>query len=523
MKRCFYILFLQLLFISLKSQQSNSNFGRNYSIFKESQSHVIDNSLHTSVKPYLLSNIDSNLSESNSNWFDRKLNNEYFIQYENKDYSLILNPILDLEVGKEFNSNTIYWKNTRGIIADGKLGNKFSFYSLFLENQSRLPSYVTNTILSKSAWVIPGQGESRWSQDTIFDYAMAEGHLTYQFSSFSSFQFGTGKNFIGDGYRSMILSDNAFNYPFLRIHTKAGIFQYTNLYMQHIDMMSNPSQEYTYDRKYMTLHHLSTNLTNRLNIGIFESVIWSNQRTPEVSGFDIAYLNPIIFLRPVEFSINSSDNVLIGSNLKFKLTNNAHIYAQFIIDEFSLPELTAGNSWWGNKYAYQIGGKSYNSFNIDNFNFQFEHNFARPYMYSHNYVNQNYGHFYQPLSHPLGANFRESLLFIDYKYKKWEVHLQILTARFGDKIKNDSISYGNDIFISNSYRPSDFDIQLFQGNDSRLNYYRLYLSYLLNPRTNLKIESGYIFRKLNDDQIENKTGFIFFALRSDLFNRYYDF
>ena len=248
MKRCFYILFLQLLFISLKSQQSNSNFGRNYSIFKESQSHVIDNSLHTSVKPYLLSNIDSNLSESNSNWFDRKLNNEYFIQYENKDYSLILNPILDLEVGKEFNSNTIYWKNTRGIIADGKLGNKFSFYSLFLENQSRLPSYVTNTILSKSAWVIPGQGESRWSQDTIFDYAMAEGHLTYQFSSFSSFQFGTGKNFIGDGYRSMILSDNAFNYPFLRIHTKAGIFQYTNLYMQHIDMMSNPSQEYTYDR-----------------------------------------------------------------------------------------------------------------------------------------------------------------------------------------------------------------------------------------------------------------------------------
>ena len=100
MKRCFYILFLQLLFISLKSQQSNSNFGRNYSIFKESQSHVIDNSLHTSVKPYLLSNIDSNLSESNSNWFDRKWNNEHFIQYENKDYSLILNPILDLEVGK---------------------------------------------------------------------------------------------------------------------------------------------------------------------------------------------------------------------------------------------------------------------------------------------------------------------------------------------------------------------------------------------------------------------------------------
>ena len=115
-----------------------------------------------------------------------------------------------------------------------------------------------------------------------------------------------------------ILSDIAFNYPYLKIQTRAGIFQYTNLYMEHIDMTSNPSKEFTYDRKYMTLHHLSANISDRLNIGIYESIIWRNNRNPEISGFDIAYLNPIIFLRPVEFSLNSSDNSLMGMNFKFK-------------------------------------------------------------------------------------------------------------------------------------------------------------------------------------------------------------
>ena len=56
------------------------------------------------------------------------------------------------------------------------------------------------------------------------------------------------------------------------------------------------------------------------------------------------YLNPIIFLRPVEYSLNSSDNALMGLNWKFKSTNNSHIYGQFVIDEFSQPPLSSGEN-----------------------------------------------------------------------------------------------------------------------------------------------------------------------------------
>jgi len=504
------------------SQQSNSTFSRDFNIFSEKYYHTLQNDFHTSVKPYLLQNLDSIITNMEGSWLKRKWNNEYFLQVENEDYSLIVNPIINIEIGKEINLGNTTWTNTRGIMADGKLGKRFSFYSSFLENQSVFPRYITNNIFSKSSWIVPGQGESHWTTDSVFDYAIASGHFTYQISKYSKMQFGTGKNFIGDGYRSLILSDNAFNYPYLKIQTTAGILQYTNLYMEHLDLISNPSEEFTYDKKYMTLHHLSANVTERLNIGIFESVIWENNRTPEISGFDIAYLNPIIFLRPVEFSLNSSDNVLMGMNYKFKISNNSQLYGQFVLDEFSPPDLN-GDGFWGNKYSYQLGGKYFDVFGVKNLVAQLENNFARPYTYSHFNASQNYGHYYQSLSHPLGSNFNETIFFADYKYKKWEAHLQMMKAIYGGKIKNDLTSYGNDIFISNSERPSDYGIEMYQGNKTDIFYNKLTISYLFNPRTNLKIQGGYVYRMLEDDYGIDHTNFIFFALKSDLFNRYYDF
>ena len=99
----------------------------------------------------------------------------------------------------------------------------------------------------------------------------------------------------------------------------------------------------------------------------------------------------------------------------------------------------------------------------------------------------------------------------------------MMKAIYGGKIKNDPTSYGNDIFISNSERPSDYGIEMYQGNKTDIFYNKLTISYLFNPRTNLKIEGGYVYRMLEDDYGIDHTNFIFFALKSDLFNRYYDF
>ena len=56
---------------------------------------------------------------------------------------------------------------------------------------------------------------------------------------------------------------------------------------------------------------------NRLSLGFFDAVIWAaadDQGHPR--GFDFQYINPIIFLRPVEAQSGSGDNALIGFHVK---------------------------------------------------------------------------------------------------------------------------------------------------------------------------------------------------------------
>ena len=86
-------------------------------------------------------------------------------------------------------------------------------------------------------------------------------------------QFGHGKHFIGDGYRSLFLSDNSFNYPFLRIETKLGKLQYTNLYaeLQDIQYFENNSidniDQMGFAKKYMSTQVLMPALSPTMSEG----------------------------------------------------------------------------------------------------------------------------------------------------------------------------------------------------------------------------------------------------------------
>ena len=304
--------------------------------------------------------------------------------------------------------------NTRGFIIDGHIGSKVSFHTSFVENQSIFPNYIDSMIRTPTNdYVIPGQGRGRSYKESGFDYAKSSGYLSFQASKNFTLQFGHGKHFIGHGYRSLLLSDNAFNYPFLRLQTSFGKFRYTNLYAEFQDMKNYLSAENSYDymgyaKKYMSSHYLSYQLNKKFNIGIYESIIWKSNHSLGANGFDINYLNPIIFFRPVEYSINSPDNAIIGLDLKYNLTSNSNLYAQVILDEFTLKQIKSNNGYWANKYGYQIGFKVMILLSISNLLFKLILNYVRPYTYSH-WNNANYGHYNEELAHPLGANFSENI------------------------------------------------------------------------------------------------------------------
>jgi hypothetical protein len=290
-----------------------------------------------------------------------------------------------------------------------------------------------------------------------------------------------------------------------------------------------------YPKKYMSSHYLSLNATKKLSFSLYEAIVWRMNHAPGSSGFDVNYLNPIAMLRPMEFSINSPDNVLVGLNTKYKLPFSSYLYGQLVLDEFSITDLRAENGFWANKIGYQLGYKMFDAFKVKNLTLQTEYNYVRPYTYAHNNPEQNYAHYNQPLAHPLGSNFSELLLLAKYSFKRFEIDGEIMMAKYGGKVLNDPKSYGNDVYFSTgnyaeeeglvgmgSGRPSDFGIEMYQGNLTTINYQSLNVSYIINPYTNLKFKLGVTLRDAKNDDGQIQTKFINFGIMSDLFNHYYD-
>ncbi len=535
MRKVVLLIISILIFNNLFAQQLNYPLSNPYINKLDKALYAPESIFHTAVKPWLqpevnkIVRIDSledefvirnKYSKKFYKWAWDKVFNQHFIDIEKEGFRITADPVFNFEIGKDVQKDDgNKYCNTRGFLVEGSLGKDFSFSTTFYENQATFVDYIDNTI--RKGWVVPGQGGVKPFGEKGFDYAWASGYISYTPSKYFNIQFGHGKNFIGDGYRSLLLSDNTFNYPFLKITTNVWRLKYVNLYAEFQDLKSSHTYELGFRKKYGTFHYLSYAVTKRLNIGIFESVIWQAQDSSGFRGFDINYLNPVIFYRPVEFSLGSPDNALLGLNISYKLAKNYVLYAQLMLDEFKIKEVLAGNGWWGNKQAVQLGVKAFDLLNVKNLYVQTEYNYVRPYMYSHSTSLQNYGHYNQSLTHPTGANFWESVSIIKYNYKRLFAEFKLNYILYGADSAN--INYGKDIFQSYNNHPKDYDNFVGQGIKTTVIYNDLRVSYLINPRTNLNISLGISNRMESSSIADINTSYIYFGIRTSLHNFYYDF
>jgi hypothetical protein len=274
--------------------------------------------------------------------------------------------------------------------------------------------------------------------------------------------------------------------------------------------------------KYGTFHYLSWNVTKRINIGLFEAIIWQGTDSNRTRNFDVNYLNPVIFYRPVEYSLGSSDNAFLGFGFKIKIARKQQLYGQVILDEFLLKEVINGNGWWGNKQGVQLGFKSFDLLTIKNLIFQTEVNAVRPYTYSHGSVQQNYAHYNQPLAHPLGANFAESVSFLNYRYKRWFFETEFLYAIYGKD--EGGKNWGQNIFESYSTHPQEYGNNFFQGLKTNLLFSKIKIAYYLIPSSDVIAETGMTLREEKNSTSLLNSNFFFIGIKMGLWmNRYEDF
>ncbi len=495
---------------------------------------------HTAVKPYVYSYVNeyvdldaqkNSLIQPKTTWFGKKLLNEHMAFVKGEDYWFTVDPVVDLQLGKD-NQGISTFNNTRAIQINGGIGKKFNFSTSFYESQGRFADYVNQYAEymkpdGGNPAIIPGRGIAKQFKTDAYDYPVAEAYISYTPTKNFNFQFGHGKNFIGDGYRSLFLSDVASPYPYLKITTDFWKMKYTNLWMWMQDVRPELTVDGAYKQKFMAIHYLSWNVSKKINIGLFETVIWDDVNN---RGFDVNYLNPLIFYTAIEFSSGSrAGNSLIGLSLKYK-AKSIQLYAQLLLDEFRASEITSSDGWWANKFGVQLGIKYYNAFNIKNLYLQAEYNAVRPYTYSHDELNYNYGHNNQPLAHLWGANFREAIGIANYTKDRWFANAKMVIGKKGFDFNDgiDTYSYGGNVFQDNDNRTSDYGNEIGQGNTTTIFIADLQVGYLVNPATNLKIFGGFTFRDFNPTAPTNvfdssNTTWITFGLKTDVFNWYFDF
>ncbi|MDW5287331.1 gliding motility protein RemB [Formosa sp. PL04] len=503
---------------------------------------LVGTNSHTASKPLLYADVDNyydfeaeqeKTKKDVSTWLGRKFWNEHLAEVEGENYWFLLDPVFDLQVGKDTEADFNYtYNNTRGIVFQGGFGKHFTFYTSFYESQGRFAQYYNTYAESlnpagSDPAIVPGRGIAKAYNDDAFDYPVAEAYMSYSPAEFLNLQFGQGKNFIGDGYRSLLVSDVSVPTPFLKVNVSFWKLKYTSTWSWFKDVRPEVTVDKTYFTKYMSSHYLSLNVSKRLNIGLFESVIWADTND---RGFDVSYLNPIIFLRAVEFQTGQgAGNAILGFTSKYKLNDNMNFYGQFIIDEFSTGHVSAGDQSWKNKFGYQLGYKYYNAFKVDNLMLQAEYNQVRPYTYSHNTIILNYGNYNQPIAHLWGANFREFILIGRYNYKRWFADGKLIFGVRGIDYDTaeDSYSYGGDIYRDYNDRPYDSGVKIGQGIKTKTVNAEVQAGYLINPATNLKLFTNISYRNFNPDATtattyNSSTVWFTVGLRSDLFNWYFD-
>jgi len=511
-------------------------------------------SIHSSFKPYkrvdIVSSLDSirpsissvdnfnNAFLYHDNWeFSNKeealskkpfLNKFYetqpdFYHADVKDFLIKVNPVLYLGFGRDANSANSPFINTRGIEVRGMIDKKIGFYTFLGENQAIFPAYVQR--YTAQTGIVPNEAFWKKYSNVGVDFFTARGYFTFNATKHIAIQFGHDKNFIGNGYRSLLLSDFSAPSTFLKIQTKVWRIQYTNLFTELIadaPFTSDGSNgTIAFPAKFMTAHHLSINITDNFNFGVFEAIIF-NRGDSTGSAFEWSYLNPVIFYRSIEQFTGSPDNALFGIDFKWNIARQVQLYGQGLLDEIVVSELIAADGWWGNKFSFQLGGKYYNAFGLPNLDLQAEYNFARPFTYSHESIFTDYAHYRQPLAHPIGANFKEAVFIANYQpINRLRLSTRLISANYGTDPVGEN--FGQDVLKSYNTRSMEYGNTTGQGISNNLLYVDMTASFMM--KHNLFVDLKYVYRRLDSgDDLQNlTTHFTSLALRLNIAARDYSF
>jgi len=171
-----------------------------------------------------------------------------------------------------------------------------------------------------------------------------------------------------------------------------------------------------------------------------------------------------------------------------------------------------GKEKWNKTYGIQAGIRGGDIFEVKDLNASLEFNTVRPYTYAASATDQAFTHFSMPLAHPLGANFKEIYFAGDYMYKHFYFAINAFYSSYGaDSVHAD---FGSNPTKSTDYRTPTANVKTGQGVAAKLYFGQVRLAYIINEKSNLRIETGFTYRKNKSDIFMYKDNIFYIGVRT---------
>jgi hypothetical protein len=537
MRKILTILFSILISTSMSQQL---NFPLNYEMQNRLERYISSSShFITASKPYNMAELQAAIpdsvfkelgfdTDSSKNGFKVGLQSGdlFTVSAKNKKFYFAINPIVDVQVGYDVFDKKLKYTAGYGARFEANISKKFSlsftYQGVFERSYNQVANYAAQY------GVLTGYRKANLKNGNLASQLFS-GYLSVSPNKYFNLQVGNDKVFWGDGYRSVFLSDNASNSPFLKMTLNFWRIKYQYLLnvmrygdINGFNIETNPRN---FKTKYGVYHLISVDVAKWMQFSFFEGVTWFRGDSSRIRGIEISYLIPTAFIRPVEYGLGSPDNVMLGIAMTFKPSQKQSIYTQIMLDDMDIAAARKGKGFYRTKVAVQIGYKAFDIFKLKHLDFQTEINIVRPYVFAHKAPQQSYTNFNQSLAHPLGANFIESITFVNYWHKHWTASAKFQYARQGlDAIyKHD----GSNIFVSDFMIGPNLSLaynnKFLQGIKTDLITTEVRGGYLINPKINLSAELFLNYRYQKNEFIKTNNLLLGVSLRTNIFNRYTDF
>jgi hypothetical protein len=438
---------------------------------------------------------------------------KHWVEIKTDDCYLTISPVFNFSLGRDLldTAQRKLFQNTRGFIIEGDIAKNFSFATTFYENQSRLSSYESIFIRSHGEFyfnnnglsynmqngVVPGATRTKNFKNGGFDYGFAQGYIVYQPYKKLDIIVGNNQQFIGAGYRSMLLSDNSSGAPYLRLDYKISKrWSYTYLRTRAMNLVrkkKSTTVEAYYQPKGFTVNYLSFQATDKLNISLFEGATWSIGDSLTTKRINLLFYNPI----PIVSSLlnDSICSAIQGINVNWLLHQNARVYGQFAVGSIGTKQ-----------YAFQVGYRGNDYFKIKNLYTQIEYNFATSKMYKATTDRLNYSHYNLALAHPKENGFHEIVLRAGWEWKRIFVDFKSVNYFLVNHTKNDLLPIQYYTTVSND--------KIFHN--------QLEFGYRINKKLNWTFFGNITYRKQTG--AENSQTFVMSGgMRTSLLSYYNDY